>query len=69
MGIIHVNYTEEEIDAVIDALDLGFMRNSIKQSRADTEYIMHSFVGANVVLGMCACKLWKSILDSFKRKK
>lgn len=46
------DYTDDEIDAVIDALDYGFMRNRIKASEADTLTIMNTYTAARVVLDM-----------------
>lgn len=39
-------YSDEELDYVIDKLDFGFMRNRIKRSPEDTKWMMGSFAGA-----------------------
>lgn len=66
MNVGRSDYTDEEIDAVIDHFDLGFMRNRLKQSDADLLELMTSFGGTGVVLAMRVKQLRRAILDSIK---
>lgn len=60
------DYTEEEIDAVIDYFDLSFMRNKLKASDPDLLQLMHSFGGGMVVLSLRTRKLGRAIYDALR---
>lgn len=66
MSASRKDYNEEEIDAVIDHLDLGFMRNIIKQSDDEVLGLMMTFTGSLIVLRMRTRQLGRTIIDSIK---
>ena len=56
------SYSEEEVDYVIDRLDLGFIRNRIKQSPDGINWMMGSFAGAAALIQFKVHKLTQKIL-------
>lgn len=60
-----MSYTEEEIDYVIDKLDLGFMRNRIKQSPEDIKWMMGSFGGVTALVSF----KFRKLIEAFRREK
>lgn len=61
-----MKYTEAELDYVINKLELGFMRHSIKNHAGGVDWLMNSFGAHTALVQYRFIKMCKDIWNALK---